>query len=205
MAANYRECDRVEARHNGYPIALKLQQRLNDGYSPYYTVSWRTTYRSGSNRRFYHAPSEGGCWAIPLQVAAGLLEQASQRGMLNPTYDDPYVRFDGGESVVRFSTQLPRNQREILCQEITGYPAEPDWGSDPVFVIVDEVGGGPWRKIMIASSNHKLCTFRSTTTNVAYKPAIISRYQSAWRLDNAMQDASTAIMREFLNVLRTII
>ena len=195
----------VEEYQNGLPVRLKLQERHEDGPRPYYTVTWRTLYRRGRNRRFYHAPSEGGCWIIPCQLALNILSLADQNHMLDPKYDDPYVRFGGGGSVVRLSTRLSRNQREILFQEITGYPMEPDWGPTPIFMVADEVGGGQWRKIMIVASNLDFCTFRSTTTDESYKPSIISRNQSVWRLDNAMQDASTAIMREFFDILRTII
>ena len=68
--ARYIEIERVEMFHDGNPVALKLQQRVDDGPNPYYTVSWRSKYRRGANRRFYHASSEGGCWTIPVQVAS---------------------------------------------------------------------------------------------------------------------------------------
>ena len=80
--ATYVEVDRVEMVHDGNPVTLKLQQRVDDGPRPYYTVSWRSKYQQGANRRFYHAPSEGGYWTIPVQVAAALLNKASERGML---------------------------------------------------------------------------------------------------------------------------
>ena len=204
MAAMYRELDRVEVLHNGYPVALKLQERLDDGPTPYYTVSWRTRYRSGANRRFYHVPTENGCWTIPLEVAADLLERASHKDMLNPVYDDPYMRFGGTGPLIMDSRLLSSVVRDTLLSEIIGYPIEPDWGEEPLFLVAVQVEGGSWRKIMIIDTHHKLCTFRSTTTDSSYRPVIRDQHKGVWYLENSMQDASTATMRAFLNGFRSL-
>ena len=54
---------------------------------------------------------------------------------------------------------------------------------------------------MIVDAAREFCTFRSTTTDVGYMPVIAGPHLNPWRMDNAMQDASTAMTRMFLNVL----
>ena len=85
----------------------------------------------------------------------------------------------------------------IICDE-----GEPEWGDDPLFVVI-QVPDGQWRKIMIVDTTREFCTFRSATMDVGYKPVIADPRLQPWRMDNAMQDASTAMIREFLDVLRT--
>ena len=58
-----------------------------------------------------------------------------------------------------------------------------------------------WRKVMIADSERRLCTFRSTTTDSDYKPVIADPALSPWRIDNAMQDAGAAMIRTLLSIL----
>ena len=54
---------------------------------------------------------------------------------------------------------------------------------------------------MIVDTERQFCTFRSTTTDVSYKPVIADARLSPWRMDNAMQDAGPAMILTFLNVL----
>ena len=55
---------------------------------------------------------------------------------------------------------------------------------------------------MLIDTERKYCTFRCTTTMPDYKMGIYAdRLAIPWRLDNAMQDASPAKIREFLTVL----
>jgi hypothetical protein len=53
---------------------------------------------------------------------------------------------------------------------------------------------------MIVDSGGAMATFRSCTTSSTYRMATAIP-GTKWRMDNAMQDASTAIMRRFLGVL----
>ena len=58
---------------------------------------------------------------------------------------------------------------------------------------------------MIVDTGREFCTFRCTTTMVDYKMGIFAdRLVDPWRLDNAMQDANAASMREFLRCLEEI-
>ena len=54
---------------------------------------------------------------------------------------------------------------------------------------------------MIIDSARKFCTFRSTTTDPVYQPTIADHHLRPWRMDNAMQDASAAMVHTFLSVL----
>ena len=122
--------------------------------------------------------------------------------MLDATFDDAYTRFGGGVPTFVDSSDLSRAERNKLWQEIMVAGREPDWGSDPRFVVATEYGGH-WRKIMIVDSRHTIATFRSCTTNSTYRPALIIR-AATWRMDNAMMDASTEIMRRFHTVLESL-
>ena len=203
MPVGHREIDRVTTTHNGIPVNLLLQTRTNaDSSEIFHNLSWRTRYPSGrSNRRFYYTHSDG-YWRIPITVATDLLELAERRGFLHERYNDPQVRHGGTCDNLIDSRFLDERQRRSHFAEIADRGE--DWGREPIFFIA-EVPDGTWRKIMIVDSIEEICTFRSTTTVTQYgqksKRATLS---GEWILDNAMQDASAAMMREFLQVLREI-
>lgn len=196
----YRPIDRVTVRHDGLPIHLKLQERLELGPEPFYCVTWRTVYAGGgSNRRFYRSRASG-FWSIPTRLALDLMLNATDRGWLDGRYDDPQVRHEGSDNITIDSRELGVHDRRVLFDSITCIEGEPNWGDDPLFAVV-EVPDGTWRKIMIVDSEKQFCTFRSTTTDVDYKPVIADPNLSPWRMDNAMQDAGAAMIREYLRIL----
>jgi hypothetical protein len=55
---------------------------------------------------------------------------------------------------------------------------------------------------MIIDSQRQTCTFRSATTDPDYRLGRNGILPEPWRLDRSMQEASTAMMRQFLEVLR---
>lgn len=125
--------------------------------------------------------------------------QASDEGLLDTSYDDPGTRHGGPEHyVVADSRTLSSVDRIRSLDEITFEDEE--WGSVPVFVIA-ETPDGRWRKIMIVDTVNNVCTFRSMTTDDAYEMKDTRRRQGLWFLDRSMQDASAAVMRQFLAVL----
>ena len=188
--------------HDGLPINLRLQWRLNVPPESYYCLSWRTLYPSGlANRRFYKI--EQGIWTLPVSVALRVMQRAVDSGMLGDQYDDPQSRHGGYDNAVFDSRLLPDQERIDLFNQITLDRDEPDWGPTPLFVVI-EVPDGTWRKVMIIDSKREFCTFRSLTTNEDYKPIIVEGMRSNWRLDNAMQDASAAMTRYFLDAIRTL-
>ena len=207
MVAKYKEVDRVSVEHDGLPVELKLQIRLDQHPMPYYCLSWRTRYPStpAKSRRFYSS-ADAGFWTIPVTVALSILRQAANRGLFCSRYDDLRLR-DGSrwntiiDSRNLDSTQLHSARNSIICS--TGVP---HWGANPLFLIShDEGDGWAWRDIMIVDTEWKFCTFRCTTTDVGYRMGIFSeRLDGPWRLDNALQDGSAASMREFLRTLEEI-
>ena len=199
---NYEEVRRVTTAYDGLPVDLKLQRRLTVPPHSFYCLSWRTPYPSGkSNRRFYRLTGSG-FWTIPVGVALRLMVQARESGMLDARYDDRQVRHRGTEDTIIDSRALGERQRRNVFDAITSADKEPDWGGDPLFVII-EVPDGTWRKIMIVDTEREFCTFRSATTDVDYKP-VITCLRSPWRMDNAMQDSSAAMMRKFLSTLEEL-
>ena len=199
---SYEEIMTVTEMHDGLPINLRLQWRLNVPPRRYHCLSWRTLYPSGrSNRRFYR--TNGDFWTIPVSVALRVMERVEERGMLSTEYDDPQIRHRGTDNLVRDSRRLSASDRAVLFDEITLDISEPDWGSNPVFSVI-QVPDETWRKVMIVDSGKEFCTFRSLTVDEDYKPVIVEGTRSVWRLDNAMQDASAAMTREFLSVLRSL-
>jgi hypothetical protein len=122
--------------------------------------------------------------------------------MLDAQYDDKYTRFGGGAPTFTNSADLSPVDRNELWREVTANDREPDWGADPRFVIATEYGGR-WRKMMIVDSASFTVTFRSSTTSSTYRP-VLQIGGTNWRMDNAMQDASTEIMRRFLSLLRSL-
>ena len=77
------------------------------------------------------------------------------------------------------------------------------WGTDPFFV-VGSAPNGIWRKIMLVDTPRTRVTFRSSTRDPLYRPAIKMATGSEWKLDNAMMDSSTVFMRHFLAWLKTV-
>ena len=206
MAAQYDEICRVAAKADGIPVSLILQKRLDSHPELYYCLSWRTRYQSSptKSRRFYSS-REYGFWKLRVETALDLMRKARDKGMLDSRFDDDNPLRDGGllwrvgiDS--RKITECDRRNEAaaIICQ--TG---DHEWGIDPVFVIRhSETGRGSWREVMLIDTEGKYCTFRCTTTMHDYKMGIYAdRLARPWRLDNALQDASTASMREFLTVL----
>ena len=188
--------------HDGLPINLRLQWRLNVHPERYYCLSWRTLYPSGlSNRRFYRI--DQGIWTIPVSVALRVLQRAEDSGMLGIQYDDPQTRHGGPENAVFDSRLLAHQEWNDLFNQITLDRDEPDWGPAPVFVVI-EVPDRTWRKVMIIDSKREICTFRSLTIKENYRPVIVEGTRSNWRMDNAMQDASAAMTSNFLNAIRTL-
>ena len=198
----YREIDRITGWHDGQPVHLKLQERLGVPPVPYHCLSWRTLYSGGTaNRRFYRSKKRG-FWTIPTRLALVLMRQADERGWLDGTYDDPQKRCGGPDNDIFDSRELGARERREVFESITCEDGEPDWGYDPIFVVIQVPDKRRrWRKVMIADSERRLCTFRSTTTDPDYKPVIADPALSPWRMDNAMQDAGAAMIRTFLSIL----
>ena len=202
MVQKYTEICRVTREHKGIPIHLLLQTRNDNPPEPYHCLSWRTLYPSGkSNRRFYRTKMDG-CWTTPVSTALSMLEEAEEKYMLDERYDDPQIRHCGVANEITDSRALGNNERMSEFENIVGEDGEPSWGADPIFTIV-QMPDKTWRKIMIVDTKRGLCTFRSTTTDDSYKPVVLLPH-THWRMDNAMQDASAAILREFLSVLRKL-
>lgn len=207
MAAKYKEVDRVFAEQNGIPVELKLQVRLDEPPAPYYCLTWRTRYTSTPNksRRFYSS-STAGMWTIPVPMALSLLGQAADRKMLDFQYDDLRLRDGSRWNTIIDSRSLDPARLQSIRSEVICNRGEPDWGNNPLFIISHDAGSGwAWRTIMILDTEREFCTFRNTTTVSDYKMGIFAeRLAGPWRLDNALQDASAASMREFLRVLEEI-
>ena len=189
--------------HSGIHVNLLLNEiSIPEEPEAYYSLSWRTRYRrGGANRRFYYTNRDG-YWRIPVSTALELLEMAESRGFLHSRYDDPQIRHCGTDNRIIDSRQYGRNTQEYERAFAEIADEGEDWGKHPTFVIV-EVPDRTWRKIMIIDSAKMVCTFRSTTTDSGYN--LLTRrphLAPPWIMDNSMQDASTAMMRQFLQVLR---
>ena len=196
----------VIRRYRNLPINLRLHKRNDVPPTPWPCISWRTRYSTApdQNRRFYRTDADG-YWTFPASVALDMLEEAEERGMLDDKYRDRQVRHGGDNNTVicshQFNLQVDYKIGKEEITHITTADEEETWGIDPLFVVV-EVPDGMWRKIMIVNQKEGLCTFRSTTKDTSYKPTITEGMSAPWRMDNAMQDASAAMMRQFLQVLR---
>jgi hypothetical protein len=200
MPDAYRPHGAVEGMDDGRPVRLKLQERVDLAPCEFYTMSWRTAYPgSTNNRRFYWVGDA--CWTLAALLGRDLLERADAEGMLATRYDDPYARFGGGSPSFVDSVSVTPGERASIWREITREGLEPNWGSNPLFSVATEAGGR-WRKIMIVDERRRMATFRSCTTDASYGMRITLPTSTTWYMDNAMQDASTAIMRHFLQVLR---
>ena len=201
----------VECEDNGLPIYLKLRARNDvsteppDGPPvPYYTLSWRTVWPSGNNvnRRLYRTNTLG-YWTLPVSVALKRLEESERRGMLGEEYDDPQTRHGGSDNTPYDSRVLTNGRRSDEFMLITTDDERANWGRSPVFYIL-EVPDRTWRKILIVDSSQECCTFRSTTTDARYGMKESRGMPSPWLMDRSMQDASAAMMRQFLQVLREL-
>ena len=198
----YTEIRRVTVIHEGLPVHFILQTRHFVCPVDFFCLSWRTLLPDGSqNRRFYYDRKHGtGIWRLPVPIALRLLELADSEGILDEEFDDLQERCGGIDNTIIDSQSLSRQERERGFASIVNVNREPDWGSDPLFIII-EVPDGTWRKIMIVDSDRATCTFRSTTTDPSYRQGVADGMIPPWRLDNAMQDASRMMMREFQRVL----
>ena len=196
--------DDVIRRYKGLPIYLRLHTRNDVPPTPWPCISWRTRYSTApnQNRRFYHTEADG-FWAMPVSLALDMLEEAEGNGMLDERYDDPQTRHGGTDNTIIESRISSLQERQDDLEFIITENEVGDWGTDPIFITI-EVPDGSWRKIMIVDLDRGLCTFRSTTKDLSYKPIIKEGMTYPWMMDNAMQDASTAMMREFLRVLREL-
>lgn len=200
MASPYKKDRCIEVTDRGVPVRLQLQQRVDVPPCEFFTISWRTTYpESSSNRRFYFV--NGTPWTVTAQAARGLLERAQAEGMLAAKYDDPYVRFGGGEPSFIASATLPRTSFLETWREITRQGYEIDWGVDPLFLVANEPGER-WRKVLIVDTTRSVLSFRSCTSEETYALRVRNPSSATWYLDNSMQDAGTAITRRFLEFLR---
>ena len=202
----YNHIDTVTVQHNGLPIHLKIQERTEVPPEPFYCLTWRTVYPgSRRNRRFYRSNTTG-FWTLPVQVALHLMSEVEEHGWLDGRYEDRQLRHRGTDNDIFSSRSLSVRDRRTMFDSITCDEGEPDWGDDPLFVVIQVPDRRPlrrWRKIMIVDTAREFCTFRSTTTDPSYMPVIADPHRSPWRMDNAMQDASAAMIREFLDMLRT--
>ena len=129
------------------------------------------------------------------------MSEVEERGWLDGRYEDRQRRHQGTDNNIFSSCSLSVSDRRTMFESITCDEGEPDWGDDPMFIVI-QVPDGQWRKIMIVDTERKFCTFRSTTTDPSYMPAIVDPHRSPWRMDNAMQDASASMIRVFLDELR---
>ena len=202
----YREIGRVCETYLGTPVCLVLNVRLNVPREEFCALSWRSRYITspGRNRRYYWTRADG-FWSIPTWLAETILGRALGEGLLASEYDDQERRHGGVENGVFFdSRDMSVADRRRLFHEIT-FSSDHDlnWGPDPIF-IVSEMADCSWRKIMIVDTLGKTCTFRSTTTDPTYPLKDSGRRNGRWFLDRSMQDASAALMRQFLTGLRAL-
>ena len=201
---SYNEIRRVMSRDaNDLPVSLLLQVRLEVPPEDFYCLSWRTLYPSGrSNRRFYYNIVDG-FWRVPFPIALELLDLAHANGMLDVQYDDQQIRHDGPGNRIIDSRELSQEKRREEWNSITIAGREHVWSRDSVFVII-QVPDCSWRKIMIVDPQSKVCTFRSTTIDPSYTQVILEGMNAPLRMDNAMQDASAAMMQTFRQTLRSL-
>ena len=189
---------RVDCEHNGLPVRLKLRTRNDVDPAPFFVLSWRTNWPSGRGNRKTYDTTADGYWSIPVSVALAMLEQAEERGMLDRRYD----RNELEEGNVTDSRSLDSPERADEFTFITTDDEFEVWGDRPIFVIAEEPPNRIWRKIMIVDSVGEVCTFRSTTRDSDYGMKKSIGMNPPWLLDRSMQDASSEIMRQFLQVLR---
>lgn len=202
MAAQYQEITRVAAEHDGLPVSLVLNWRIDQGY---YCLSWRTRYplSPSHSRRFYRLKAYG-VWTLPVAVAQAVMRQAQAQGMLEPRYD--WGERDGSEkrSVIDSRWLAPGDWRKVR-NEVIGDTGEPDWGLNPLFVIChSDTPGWQWRDILLVDTAGAVCTFRGACPSRDYEMAMEAGLTPPWLMDNAMQDLSPLTVREFLGVLEEV-
>ena len=100
----YRLIDRITVQHEGLPIHLKLQERLNVCPEPFYCLTWRTLYPVGRTNRQRYRLRGTGFWTIPVQLASDLMRQAERRGWLDGRYEDHQVRHCGTAALTTSSS-----------------------------------------------------------------------------------------------------
>lgn len=205
---DYTEICRVALPHRNLPVNLLLQLRHNvpqEGRD-YFCLSWRTRLPNGrQNRQGYYLQATG-VWKIPVRVAVRLLNQAYRKGWLNELFDDPQRRHRGPVNTIIDSRFLNGEEYERELNSIIKVDwedRERDWGPEPVFVII-QVPDETWRKIMMVHTDREVCTFRSATTEPSYPKRVDTGMIPPWGIDHSMQDASSAMMRTFRQVLLEI-
>ena len=205
MGSPYTEHRRVSLRHEGLDVHILLQSRHCVPPVAFFCLSWRTVLPTGTaNRRFYYDRKHGtGIWTIPVSTALDLLSQAEEAGMFDEEFNDLQSRHGGTNDRIIDSRKLSPSERKREFVSIVNQNRDPNWGSDPLFVII-EMPDKRWRKIILVDTQKGICTFRSTTTDTSYTQGINDGMVPPWRLDNTMQDASNAIMRQFQRVLLTL-
>jgi hypothetical protein len=185
----------AELLADGIEVSLRLQTRtsIRHGIS-WPVVSWRTRLEpDGKNRKFYFSGDE--LWAINAATALKLLESLVTKGGLNAEHND-LRRSDYHPSIVASDDTGAVGFFEQITM------IDEDWGEDPLFVVLDDPSEN-WRKIMIVNRQTGLATFRSTTTDIDYKPRKELRLGSSWYLDNSMPDVNVQQAQVFLDHLRT--
>jgi hypothetical protein len=187
----------VEGRdEDGIRVTLNLQRTTTESGQSWHTVSWRTQYASGSNRRFYVV--DGRPWQIPIDLAVRLLTDFERKGGLD---DSHFMRGEDRAAAQDWRLLDISGSRELQPPGEVLIPGE-DWGHTPQWVIFGHAvppadGFGQWRKIMLVNLDTAMVTFRSTTTDARYRPRKVINPGSDWVLDNSMQDASVQDSRVF--------
>ena len=183
---------RLEAARliNGIPVKLKLQERTSPSWpAPWWVLSWRTNYSEhGSNRRFYC--TKDGYWSIPGLLALDMLSEIKTKGGFSKQFLDTRRRPNFSTVV---STHLSEADFKTALASITG--DDEHWDNNTFFVITKDPDGC-WKKAMLVSGSGET-TFRSITTDQAYKPRKSIRKDSTWWLDNSMMDANIQQMNTF--------
>lgn len=185
----------VERVVDGIPVKLALQQRTSSSVDlPWWTLSFRTRYSSGSNRRFYL--TKDGCWTIPAKVALSMMEEIEALGGMNEQYFD-HRRRPNFETLV--SCDMTPEQKADELSKMTGL--DEDFGQSPFFVITHDPHID-WKKVLIVNTDTDSATFRSITANPDYMPRKTLRPGQGWWLDNSMIDLNVQQMREIYSQLR---
>ena len=197
------EYDRHQQVQGGPPgerVRLRLQTRHLDGVDPFHCVCWRTCYSgTSSNRRFYM--TDGAPWTTRATTVLALLTAAEHAGMLGPELDDPFQRWGGGTAHHLASLGLDRGERLVQLGMLTIDEQDALRWRNGHFIVGTEPSD-TWKKVLLVDWGADLVTFRSTTSDLSYRPAkVVAAWGDRWRLDNAMQDVSTATARAFLHLL----
>lgn len=142
---------------------------------------------------------QGRPWSIPRALALRLLDEMESKGGLSDAYLDHRIDARGRRSWDDSGGEEARRAFDDVV-----LPDE-DWGSNPGWLIFESQvpAAGGWRKIMLLNRDTDQVTFRSTTTDPAYRPRKIISPDMEWVLDNSMQDASIRETRLFHERLRS--